>query len=352
MAKPNVTKENRVVFVIMPFVQTPTRNKNQLTAYFEDQIKHPIENGEFKFKYSVQRSDNTFNITDKIITDLFHADIVICDLSGIEANPNVMYELGIRLAFSNKPVILVREGHKDNKTIFDVSGFYTHPYDPLNYHDLIDHFAEKLKSLESAKEIYRSPVLNIIKQDTPLIQQISILRAMQLLDAMEASIHMMAWLFSVELNVHVSKSNKNIKTPAEISGFIETLDLFEDNREEINKIDWSNFRWSFGSQPAVDYYLSNLYLYGLIPKETEMHFTAFLIAYHAHFVGTTYFQGQWASGSIWQFLGETKILQEAITGLKIILNVHELQAKAEVLKRFKTLLESTRLPVRERKTTN
>lgn len=352
MAQSNVSKENRVVFVIMPFVQTPTRNKDQLTAYFEDQVKRPIENGEFKFKYSVQRSDNTFNITEKIITDLFHADIVICDLSGIEANPNVMYELGIRLAFSNKPVILVREGHKDNKTIFDVSGFYTHPYDPLNYHDLIDHLAEKLKALENAKEIYHSPVLNIIKQATPLIQQISILRAMQLLDAMDASIHMMAWLFSVRLVSYISETNKKIKTPEAIRGFRETLDLLEENREEINAIDWSDFHWSFGSQPAVDYYLSNLYLHGLIPEETEIHFTAFLIAYHAHFVGTTYYQGQWSSGSVWQFLGETAILQEVIKGLKIILNVHEPDPKGEVLKQFRALLESTRLPLTEDKRTS
>jgi hypothetical protein len=42
------TKESRVIFVIMPFTQTPTRNKIQLTAFFEDQIKSPIENGAFK----------------------------------------------------------------------------------------------------------------------------------------------------------------------------------------------------------------------------------------------------------------------------------------------------------------
>src|ERR1043166_465420 len=256
MEKTKPAKESRVIFVIMPFTQTPTRNKIQMTAFFQDQIKHHIENGNFKFQYIVQRSDDTFNITEKIIKDLYHADIVICDLSGIEANPNVMYELGIRLAFSNKPVILVREGHKDNKTIFDIGGFYTHPYDPLNYHDLIIHLSNKLKALEEGKEIYHSPVLNIIKQATPLIQEISVHRAVQLLDAMDASIHMMATLFSIDLVNYISKANKKIKTPKAFNEVDDILKFVQKNSDALNKMDWSSFHWSFGSQPAIDYYLA------------------------------------------------------------------------------------------------
>jgi chaperonin GroEL len=159
---PGAERATRRVFVIMPFVEGGSRNEAQLTAFFENNIKRPIEGADLRDRYEVYRSGQTFDINAEIIRDLCRADIVIADLSGADPNPNVMYELGVRLAISAKPVILIREQHPDNRRIFDIYGFYTHAYDPYDYRQLERHLIEKLKRWEAGDEPYTNPVLNII----------------------------------------------------------------------------------------------------------------------------------------------------------------------------------------------
>src|SRR5437667_2407704 len=127
---PGAERATRRVFVIMPFVEGGTRNEAQLTAFFQNNLKRPIEQADLKSRYEVYRSGQAFDITTEIIRDVCRADIVIADLSGADPNPNVMYELGVRLAISERPVILIREQNLANKKIFDIYGFYAHPYDP------------------------------------------------------------------------------------------------------------------------------------------------------------------------------------------------------------------------------
>lgn len=62
-------------------------------------------------------------IQKRIIQNLYENPVVVCDVSG--KNPNVMFELGIRLAF-DKPTIIV----KDDKTEY---AFDTSPIEHLNY---------------------------------------------------------------------------------------------------------------------------------------------------------------------------------------------------------------------------
>jgi hypothetical protein len=81
-----------------------------------------------------------------IVSDLYTADIVLCDLSGVSANPNVMYELGVRVSVTNKPVILFRELAEENRKIFDIQGFYAFEYDPKRYRELEEHIIEKLRN--------------------------------------------------------------------------------------------------------------------------------------------------------------------------------------------------------------
>lgn len=156
------SRESRTVFVIMPFTKSPTRGEAQLTSFFENNIKQPIEAAALQYKYHVHRSGDAFNITDTIINDLYDADIVIADLSGDLPNPNVMYELGVRLSVSNRPVILIREAHGGNVSVFDISQFYTFDYDPLNYSVLETHLVKKLARFESGEETYRSPVREVL----------------------------------------------------------------------------------------------------------------------------------------------------------------------------------------------
>lgn len=160
-----VAKPRRAVFVIMPFVEGGTRNETQLTRFFENNIKAPIERADLRYEYTVYRSGETFDITSEIIRDLCRADIVIADLSGIDPNSNVMYELGVRLAISEKPAILIRESHAANKRLFDVFGFYTKQYDPYDYGALENHLIDKLRRLETGEEAFVNPVLTTIRDE-------------------------------------------------------------------------------------------------------------------------------------------------------------------------------------------
>ena len=50
-------------------------------------------------------------IHERIVTNIYNSEIIVCDVSS--KNPNVMFELGLRLAF-DKPVIII----KDDKTSY------------------------------------------------------------------------------------------------------------------------------------------------------------------------------------------------------------------------------------------
>lgn len=71
----------------------------------------------------VSNADEVGIIQSRIIHNLYTNPIVICDVSG--KNPNVMFELGMRLAF-DKPTVIV----KDDKTSYT---FDTAPIEHLTY---------------------------------------------------------------------------------------------------------------------------------------------------------------------------------------------------------------------------
>lgn len=91
----------------------------------------------------VSDADDVGVIQKRIIQNLYENPIVICDISG--KNSNVMFELGMRLAF-DKPTIIV----KDDKTPYT---FDTAPIEHLEYpRDL--HYARIMKfKAELAKKI-------------------------------------------------------------------------------------------------------------------------------------------------------------------------------------------------------
>lgn len=159
----DTAKEAKRVFVIMPFTRTVTRNEAHLRSFFENNIQGPIEAANLLYSHTVHRSGETFDITAEIVRDVCRADIVIADLSGTMPNPNVMYELGLRLAVSDLPVILIRESHPNNERVFDITGFYTFDYDTLDYSSLEKHIVGKIGRLERGEETYINPVSQIIR---------------------------------------------------------------------------------------------------------------------------------------------------------------------------------------------
>jgi len=66
-------------------------------------------------EYSVETSlvsdaDDVGIIHKRIINNIYNSDVVICDVSG--KNPNVMFELGLRMAF-DKAVVIIKDEYTD-----------------------------------------------------------------------------------------------------------------------------------------------------------------------------------------------------------------------------------------------
>lgn len=106
-----------------------------------------IEGYEFESKL-VSESDSSGLIHKRIVQGLYNSDIIICDVSC--KNPNVMFELGMRLAF-DKPTVII----KDDKTnySFDTGGIehLEYPRD-LRFSKIVDFKASLLRKVIATYE--------------------------------------------------------------------------------------------------------------------------------------------------------------------------------------------------------
>ncbi len=126
MSKPNDNYRTEdaqmpVCGIVMPIASLgdyPESHWNDVLEILED----VAGNARFIGKL-VSRSEISGVIQKRIIQNLYNNDIVICDVSG--KNANVMLELGMRLAF-DKPTIII----KDDVTDFS---FDTAPYEHIIY---------------------------------------------------------------------------------------------------------------------------------------------------------------------------------------------------------------------------
>lgn len=85
-------------------------------------VKEALADTEFSVEL-VSDSDEIGIIQKRIVQNIYDNEIVVCDVSA--KNPNVMFELGMRLAF-DKPAIII----KDDKTNYS---FDTSPIEHLEY---------------------------------------------------------------------------------------------------------------------------------------------------------------------------------------------------------------------------
>ncbi|MGN5142064.1 hypothetical protein ACTG2I_09270 [Aeromonas caviae] len=111
----------------------------------------------------VSESDEVNVIHHNIVTNIYSNDIVICDVSS--RNPNVMFELGMRLTF-DKPVVIIKD--RETPFSFDVGNIQHLEYPrSLNYIE-IQKFQDDLKTktlatLTVSKEKEYSPFLSHYK---------------------------------------------------------------------------------------------------------------------------------------------------------------------------------------------
>jgi hypothetical protein len=93
-----------IAFVIMPFVERDVRHS---AGFFAEVLRSLITPAAKASQFTVKTANRQGSdlIQSTIINDLIEADLVIADLT--EHNPNVMFELGMRMA-EDKPVVLIK----------------------------------------------------------------------------------------------------------------------------------------------------------------------------------------------------------------------------------------------------
>jgi hypothetical protein len=101
-------------FVAMPFTE---KTEGYGKGFFDEVLKNLITPAgvEAGFMVETARRDGSDIIQSTIVNELLNADLVIIDLT--EHNPNVLFELGLRIAFE-KPIALIKA--EGTAPIFDV----------------------------------------------------------------------------------------------------------------------------------------------------------------------------------------------------------------------------------------
>lgn len=137
--------EKKKVFMIMPFEE----------SYFEiyEMLKREFEK-DFIFSHAGEE-DNQQNILKDIIQAIYDSDIIIANLTGL--NANVFYELGVAHTL-NKKVIIITE---------DIS---TLPFDLKNYRakEYSTHFVKFSEFLESLKKYMYGAISGEIAYSNPV----------------------------------------------------------------------------------------------------------------------------------------------------------------------------------------
>jgi hypothetical protein len=125
LAEPE-TETGLIAFVIMPFRERDSDSHAE--GFFSEVLQSLIAPAGRKAGFTVTTANRQGSdvIHSTIVNDLLDADLVIADLT--EHNPNVLFELGLRMAF-DKPVALIRA--KGTDAIFDVDNMLrVFDYDP------------------------------------------------------------------------------------------------------------------------------------------------------------------------------------------------------------------------------
>jgi hypothetical protein len=120
------TKKSAIkAFVIMPFVEKST---DRPKGFFSEVLRSLITPAAIEAGFNVETANRQGSdiIQSTIVNELLDADLVIADLT--DHNPNVLFELGLRMAME-KPVALIKAAGTGR--VFDVDNMLrVHEYQP------------------------------------------------------------------------------------------------------------------------------------------------------------------------------------------------------------------------------
>lgn len=151
------------IFVAIPFSE---KNPNRVDGFFkevlESLITPAVEKAGFEaYTANIKGSDI---IHSTIINELLDADLIIADLT--DHNPNVLFELGMRMAL-DKPVVIIKA--KGTGGVFDVDNMMRYfEYNPVLWRSTLDsdipELAEHIKAAWEQKDNGQSYMKILRKQ--------------------------------------------------------------------------------------------------------------------------------------------------------------------------------------------
>jgi hypothetical protein len=334
-------KQKKTIFVIMPFSNTPSRDSSDLDEFFDVNLKNRIEKDQsLRYQYLVRRSDDTFAITPQIIRDLYAADVVLCDLSGFGGNPNVMYELGVRLAVSDKPVILFRESDPKNKSIFDIKDFHVQPYSPLQYSKLEEHIVKKLQKFESGDEVFESPVLEILKRQPSVIDELNRRKTIAILEGIRIGIGGLLRLLGGAIDDFLKAMSKAYRTPGKSEQLVE---FFNAHRKELGRLDWSTFQFTPNPIPAMSAFLVEPPLRGFVSDDVRLSINTFVFEFHNRYLASDWMWRPTTFGVLYMFVGESLLMRHAIALSITLASGARVGKPGHIEKELRKLLRNSRL---------
>lgn len=296
----------------MPFVTANERKQIDLTKFYNDHIKDPIETDRsIDGEYVVNRSSDDFSILDNILLELASADIVICDLSGATANANVVFELGIRLSTSHKPVILIRQDHPSNRTMFDLQGMHTYPYSLNDTKALEKYLIKKIGEYRDRVAKFESPVLKTLNHEAAFWMQLPIKKAAAFLGGIASAAEANLRAFTRALDLYSRRKGIEQFHIADPMTVYRTIDQFSDN-----SVIFDEFHYAIGTIPSLESYLSSVYLLGLLEDGLEKKFRTYAMNYSLFFNkgNAEYFwENKWQE--IYNFAAETLLLMNMCRSL-------------------------------------
>ncbi len=328
-------KPTKSVFVIMPFTTTPTRSKDDLDEFFRTNLKAAIEaSTDFKCRYVVSRSADDYLITDSIIRNLFEADIVLCDLSGEHANPNVMFELGIRLALGTGPVIMFREESKDNQRIFDIAHYYAHTYHPTQYRLLEEYIKKKIADLEANDFMWESPVAASLRRSPQVITSLAQSRQYRRLQVLQFGIHQTRAVHGGDVLVFLRANN--------VEGVPEYIDDFSEwlhrEREKLKNLPWADFRFATDASPIIERFLADPDIEGAMPEHIADRFLVYLTAFFELVARRYPGSSQLTQEAVLIVLTEYYLLNQMVIALMVLMRTKREDDRNLVLQHFEKML--------------
>jgi hypothetical protein len=240
-------KTEKYCGIIMPIASMPGYPAEHWSEVKNIIIEATQQVDGYNFKTEiVSNSDGEIDVIHKrIIQNLYNADIVICDISG--KNPNVLFELGMRLAF-DKPTILIKDDQTD--FIFDtgVIEHITYPKD-LRFSKIVNFKNElALRIKQTYEKSINDPNFstflgNFGEFKVPSLKQTTVSDVQQLILDEISALRAELTNYKKELAVTKTKNYSVIPTGLEkiISNYIKETNDFSDPEIVLHKEEFVSY---------------------------------------------------------------------------------------------------------------